>query len=215
MEPWWMALLVALCGFFVLLGLVVLGILRQIGVIQRQLAESSPLNGLAPGTKAPDFILPTLAGQTMSLRQYLGRKVLLVFVGPSCGPCERVLPEIADVAASRGVRDTVLLISRGGRVANQELAGGPTRGLPLVYEEEPHVAQAYQVPGTPFACLVDERGVVRSASIIRSRATVDQLLGGVVHLSVGRVANWSGGLMATPETATTDTAVREEVRRGG
>lgn len=150
----------------------------------------------------------------MSLRQYLGRKVLLVFVGPGCGPCERVLPEIADVAASRGGHDTVLLISRGGRVANQELAGGPAQGLPLVYEEEPHVAQAYQAPGTPFACLVDERGVVRSASIVRSRTTVDQLLGGVVHLSVGRVANWSGGLLATP-AAGTDTSIREEVRRGG
>lgn len=33
MEPWWTALLVALCGFFVLLGLVVLGMLRQIGII--------------------------------------------------------------------------------------------------------------------------------------------------------------------------------------
>jgi len=203
MEAWWMALLMVLCGFFVLLGLVVLGMLRQMGIIQRQLAETSPLNGLAPGTKAPDFSLPTPSGELIGLSAYRGRKVLLVFVSPGCGPCKRVLPDIVEALAVRRDQPDLLVISRDDRRANRELADGPARGLPLVYEEQPRVAAAYKVPGTPFACLVDEAGMIKSASIVAMREKVEQLLDGVtpLHVRFERHASQENGAVLAAKSA--------------
>src|SRR5262249_46408744 len=44
--------------------------------------------GLAPGTPAPDFRLPLLEGGELSLNELRGRKLLLVFSDPHCGPCD-------------------------------------------------------------------------------------------------------------------------------
>jgi len=43
--------------------------------------------GLPAGTPAPSFALPDLDGQTRSLDEFRGRRLLLVFSDPSCGPC--------------------------------------------------------------------------------------------------------------------------------
>src|SRR5262249_28855136 len=42
--------------------------------------------GLEAGTPAPPFTLPTVAGGSLSLDEYRGRRVLLVFMDPHCGP---------------------------------------------------------------------------------------------------------------------------------
>src|SRR5207253_10986900 len=41
--------------------------------------------GLKAGTPAPDFNLPDVHGQPVSLEQFRGQKVLLVFTDPQCG----------------------------------------------------------------------------------------------------------------------------------
>ena len=43
--------------------------------------------GLKAGSVAPDFIMPDLNGRSISLEQYRGRRVVLVFSDPHCGPC--------------------------------------------------------------------------------------------------------------------------------
>ncbi len=45
-------------------------------------------DGLKAGTAAPDFRLPRLDGRgEFSLSDLRGRRVLLVFSSPGCGPC--------------------------------------------------------------------------------------------------------------------------------
>lgn len=51
-------------------------------------------SGLAPGSAAPDFRLPLLEGGEISLSELRGRKSLLVFSDPHCGPCEALLPHL-------------------------------------------------------------------------------------------------------------------------
>src|SRR5262245_34564156 len=45
-------------------------------------------DGLTKGTEAPDFRLSALEGGELSLADYRGRSVLLVFSDPHCGPCD-------------------------------------------------------------------------------------------------------------------------------
>ncbi|MBV9596128.1 MAG: redoxin domain-containing protein, partial [Chloroflexi bacterium] len=62
---------------------------------QHPLSESRiEREGLKAGTPAPTFSLPDVHGNTVSLEAYRGRKVLLVFTDPHCGPCDQLAPEL-------------------------------------------------------------------------------------------------------------------------
>jgi peroxiredoxin len=51
-------------------------------------------DGLKAGTPAPDFRLPCLDGSERSLQDFRGRRVLLIFSDPRCGPCNALAPEL-------------------------------------------------------------------------------------------------------------------------
>src|SRR2546430_9230241 len=46
------------------------------------------------GEPAPDFSLPDLSGQTVSLSDFRGNKTLVLFWRPSCGFCQRMLTDL-------------------------------------------------------------------------------------------------------------------------
>ena len=61
----------------------------------RSLANSKlKRDGLKAGTVAPEFRLPRLDGGELSLSDLRGRKVLLVFSSPHCGPCNVLAPKL-------------------------------------------------------------------------------------------------------------------------
>src|SRR5207245_9952254 len=80
---------------------------------KRTLAESKlQRNGLAAGTPAPNFTLPRLDGGELSLEEYRGRRALLVFSDPKCGPCDTLAPQLEQ--AQRRSGDVQVGMIRGG-----------------------------------------------------------------------------------------------------
>src|SRR3954447_16334744 len=70
------------------------GALQMVGLLTwrvDQLEATMPTkvgrSGLKPGKRAPDFTLPGLDGAEVSLHDFAGRRVLLVFMQAGCGPC--------------------------------------------------------------------------------------------------------------------------------
>jgi peroxiredoxin len=63
----------------------------------RSLARSKvKRDGLKAGTPAPDFRLPCLDGTERALHDFRGRRVLLVFSDPHCGPCQTLAPDLEE-----------------------------------------------------------------------------------------------------------------------
>src|SRR5262249_24884822 len=63
---------------------------------EKALSESRiDRSGIKAGTSAPGFRLPDLSGRTVSLEDYRGRKLMLVFTDPHCQPCDEIAPELA------------------------------------------------------------------------------------------------------------------------
>src|SRR6266581_9036394 len=61
----------------------------------RSLARSRiKRDGLKEGTSAPGFRLPRLDGGELSLEELRGKRVLLVFCDPQCGPCNALAPQL-------------------------------------------------------------------------------------------------------------------------
>src|SRR3954468_15832847 len=112
--------------------------------------------GLAAGTVAPAFRLPLLNGGQVSLADYAGRRLLLVFSDPSCGPCTALLPRLELAARHAGL--AVLVISRGGVDANRRKVEETGVTLPIALQAQWEISRLYGKFSTPMAYLIDERG---------------------------------------------------------
>jgi peroxiredoxin len=128
----------------------------------RSVAESKLLrDGLKAGTPAPDFKLPALDDSEVSLTDYRGRKVLLVFSDPECGPCGKVAPELERIhQAENGI--SVLMISRGHPDANRRKAAEQRLTFPIVLQRHWEISRLYGMFATPIAYVIDETGVIAS-----------------------------------------------------
>src|SRR5579862_819662 len=80
-------------------------------------------DGLKAGTIAPDFTLPDIYGHPISLHSYRGRRVLLVFSDPHCGPCTRLAPFLVRGHSRRPeIATEIVVISRGDVEENRQKA---------------------------------------------------------------------------------------------
>jgi len=118
-------------------------------------------DGLEAGTPAPDFRLPDLQGNEQSLSEYRGRRVLLVFSDPNCGPCDSLAPHLVSLD-ERGRSDNlrVLMVSRGDAESNRAKARQHRFGFPVLLQRSWEVSKDYAMFATPVAYLIDEDGVI-------------------------------------------------------
>jgi peroxiredoxin len=124
----------------------------------RSLADSKlNRNGLPAGTPAPGFLLPALEGGALSLEQFRGRPVLLVFSDPQCGPCSQLMPHLEQFHRRTG-EVQVLMISRGEPEANRAKAAEHGLTFPILLQKQWEISRAYGMFATPIAYLLDEEG---------------------------------------------------------
>jgi peroxiredoxin len=119
-------------------------------------------DGLSAGTQAPDFTLPDVAGRgDVALDAYRGRKVLLVFSDPDCGPCQDLAPRLAELhRAHEGNGLAVIMVGRGDVEANRRKVEEHGFGFPVVAQRKWELSRAYGIFATPVGFLIDERGVI-------------------------------------------------------
>jgi peroxiredoxin len=129
---------------------------------ERGLAESRlEREGIPAGSPAPTFELPDVHGRNVSLDDYRGKRVLLVFSDPVCGPCDALMPELAEFH-QRHLHGTaaVVLVSRGELRVNRRKKAEHEIEFPVVIQPGWRVSKQYGIFSTPVAFLVDENGVI-------------------------------------------------------
>jgi peroxiredoxin len=155
---------------------------------ERPVSESRiEREGLKAGTPAPRFELPDLAGGAVSLAEQRGRRVLLVFSDPDCGPCEELLPELARLDRDhRSDGLSVVMISRGGREENRRKAEAFGLEFPVALQSGWKLSKKYGIFATPVAFLVDEEGVIER-DVARGRSEILTLADAAVSAERGVV----------------------------
>ena len=128
----------------------------------RSLADSKiKRDGLAAGTPAPQFRLPRLDGGEISLGEYRGRRVLLVFSDPHCGPCNQLAGRLQEL--HRLMPDLqVLMVSRGELSDNRQKVEEHGLTFPVALQKQWEVSKDYAMFATPIGYLIDEHGVLIS-----------------------------------------------------
>jgi methylamine dehydrogenase accessory protein MauD len=181
MNLWWLASYIALWVFVILLGFLLLGALRALGVQGwrlQQLEATTPSrvgrNGLKPGKTAPDFALPDATGGEVALRNFAGRKVLLVFTQSGCGPCHRIMPELNRLQSTGEVQ--VVVVNNGEMEPTRTWAVKARARFPVAVQEHYSLSRRYEIFATPFAFLIDERTVIAAKGIINNRQHIGYIL---------------------------------------
>jgi methylamine dehydrogenase accessory protein MauD len=182
------------------LGFLLLGTLRAVGLLGWRLAEleaTTPRRpgreGLKPGRRAPDFTLPGADGREVTLHDFAGRVVLLVFTQSGCSPCQKIAPELNRLADGGACQ--VVVVNNGDPEAARKWSAEVCARFPVLSQDRFAVSRLYQVFATPFAFLIDAKGVIASKGIVHSRRHVRYVLAGT------RVAEGTGHLEPGTDTA--------------
>jgi methylamine dehydrogenase accessory protein MauD len=181
METIWLTAFLALWAVVLFLGFLLLGALRALGVLSwrlEQLEATTPRrvgrDGLKPGKKAPDFSLPSADGKEVALHDFAGRKVLLVFTQSGCSPCKTIVPELNRL----GPAEQVVVVNNGNADATRKWSAEVGACFPVLAQEKFSISKKYEVFATPFAFLIDEKGVIASKGIINNRQHIRYVLSG-------------------------------------
>jgi len=168
-----------LWALVLVLGVVVLALTRQLGVLHQRIAPAGALmlnRGLTVGEPAPALELAALDGRALRVGVVRddGRSTLLLFVSPTCPVCKSLLPAVKSSRSDERAWMDVILASDGDAAEQREFVRA--QGL----EDIPYVVSAalglaYQVSRLPFAALLDERGVLRARGLVNSREHLESL----------------------------------------
>ena len=175
MHGWWTASYVALWLVVAVLATVVVALARQVGTLHLRLG---PRGALEIDTEGPPL---GEAPEPMELADADGRPVaiggpgasqLVLFVSPDCPVCRDVLPSLG--AAARAARLAPIVVADVEPGDGHHVFDGVRLRAPVV--PAPMALERYGVPGTPFAVVLDELGVVRAKGTVNNLEQLEGLV---------------------------------------
>lgn len=126
-------------------------------------AKYSQAVGLEQGNEAPDFTLPTLEGDKITLSEYRGKKVIVNMWASWCPPCKAEMPDMQKFYQKHktdGIE--VLAINLTEAEKNKEdvsqFITDYVLSFPVILDEKSHVADLYQVTTIPTTYILDSKG---------------------------------------------------------
>jgi methylamine dehydrogenase accessory protein MauD len=159
-QGWWAASYVLLWLLALALCAVVVALARQIGMLHLRLGPRGALEiddeGPALGEPPPAAFARGADGDVSLATP--GHRRFVLFVSPGCTLCRQLLPGLGPVASAAGY--TAYAVSDLDLGETRRAFAGAHSDTRVL--SGPDVAPAWNVPGTPFAVVVDESGVVRA-----------------------------------------------------
>ncbi len=126
----------------------------------------TPSTMLELGTLAPDFDLPDTNAQNISLAQYQGKPLLVVFACNHCPYVLHILQKFTQLALEYQHKGVSVVMINANDVANfpddspqkmHELSAQYQFSFPYLFDDSQQVAKAYRAACTPDFFLFDQR----------------------------------------------------------
>ena len=161
------------------LGVAVVALARQIGVIHQRLAPVGALmTNRTPkvGERSPAFSLPTLDGAAVAIGATTPaeRAMPLVFVSPQCPVCAVLIPAIRAIAAAEAAWLGVLLVADAPEAEMRQFQRDKrVADIPLAIS--PEIGVAFRIAKLPYAVLLDERSVIAAQGLVNTRENLESL----------------------------------------
>lgn len=123
------------------------------------------LSEVKVGKRAPDFELTTLAGETVKLSDYQGKKVVLNLWATWCPPCKAEMPHMQNFYENNKENGIEILavnltnMDKGRKnIENFVKEYGLTFEIPL--DEDGSIGMQYQAFSIPTSYIIDSDGII-------------------------------------------------------
>ena len=151
-----------------------LGLLMAMGLFaqEQDLDLQYATELLKPGTPAPDFTLTDINGHDVSLRDFRGRQVVLVFWASWCPDCRAEVPALKEMqtqADPRKVAFVAVSFDRTKEAWEKYVKENEMTGVQLFEtapRKESEINTAYHVKWIPSLYLIDEQGKVALSTVV-------------------------------------------------
>jgi hypothetical protein len=153
MTGWWTVAFVVQWLLVIVLCIVVVALARQVGTLHLRLGPRGALEVDTEGPPLGEAPPPRPAALEDGSRAVLGgpgTPRLVLFVSPTCPVCEEVRPSVPAAASSAG--------------------------LAAQFVHDPDAERLWNVPGTPFAVVMDETGVVHAKGTVNNLEQLEGLV---------------------------------------
>ena len=113
--------------------------------------------------RAPDFNLPSITGERISLSQYHGKTVLLVFWNMTCPICRTKMPLLQEIndKQSSGKFALVTVHGPGREGAIRSLLESEKVNFTVLLDSEGATGYKYDIMGVPSVFIIDDEGIIR------------------------------------------------------
>jgi len=145
----------------ILAGVLLFGLLT-VAIVQAMEKEEKPDNlpGLKIGVKAPDFELENLAGETVKLSDYQGKKVILNFWATWCPPCKEEMPAMEKFYQKAGDDVEILAVNIDPQYDVKGFANKMGITFPILLDKNDKVNSTYSVMTIPTTYFINEEGLI-------------------------------------------------------
>ena len=122
---------------------------------------------LTLGKPAPDFTLKDIGGETVSLKDFRGKVVLLDFWATWCGPCIHELPELKALYEKHKDNPDFAFISISSDVNDETVAKFVANNeMPWIHIRETEELQAkFNVNGIPHYTVIGKNGLIHDNNV--------------------------------------------------
>lgn len=170
--------IVVLWVIVVALGVCVLALSRQIGILYERVAPMGALmmdHGPKVGELAPPVDVTTWDGEALTIGAGMAKSTLLFFVSPTCPVCKKLLPMMRSVRNREGAWLDVVLASDGDRSEHAAFRDKHQLGDFRYVLSQP-LGMTFKISKLPYCVLLDAAGQVRAKGLVNSREQIESLL---------------------------------------
>jgi methylamine dehydrogenase accessory protein MauD len=170
--------IVVLWVIVVALGVCVLALSRQIGILYERVAPMGALmmdHGPKVGELAPPVDVTTWDGEALTIGAGMAKSTLLFFVSPTCPVCKKLLPMMRSVRNREGAWLDVVLASDGDRAEHAVFRDKHQLGDFRYVLSQP-LGMTFKISKLPYCVLLDAAGQVRAKGLVNSREQIESLL---------------------------------------
>ncbi len=180
-ATWVLASLTLLWVIVIGQGIVLIGLLRQVGILSLRIRPYGARvtdDGIAIGTKFPDVPLTQDSGAKRTVKiplEFEGRFVVVVFVAPGCPACARVVPGVRALL-TESPEVSWVLISFGDEESSEAFRQAHVWPEIGFYRAEDAVRTELRMHTVPYALLLDPEGKVLTKGVVNNIEHIESLL---------------------------------------
>jgi methylamine dehydrogenase accessory protein MauD len=193
MTGLWLASYLVLWGLVVVVCLLLIGILRQLGLVHRRLESRSPQpqegipedfptlehDGPVIGSPLVDLEADTINGfGTLTAATLRDRgNTLLMFMSPMCETCQHIVEPLNALAADVSWTVRPVVIMRADEQACRAFLSVFQLHIPVVCDRDNTITMRFDVHRSPFGLLYDEHDTLIRKGLVQRHEHLLALLG--------------------------------------